>query len=192
MVTGLIWLDVVAAVFGVILVNKFFTKRSSALPPGPSRLPLLGNLLDMPTSHEWLTFAEWGKKWGMESHVVSLFNLFIDLSVLPGPMTTVSVFGQTMIIVNSAKTANDMMDKKSAIYSDRPVMQMGGELVGWKDTLVLVPYGDRFRNYRKFFHQVIGSNSSVSLFYPTEELETHRFLKSVLKNPDELVAHIRQ
>lgn len=125
-------------------------------------------------------------------NLMSYLSSFIDLSVLPGPMTTVSVFGQTMIIVNSAKTANDMMDKKSAIYSDRPVMQMGGELVGWKDTLVLVPYGDRFRNYRKFFHQVIGSNSSVSLFYPTEELETHRFLKSVLKNPDELVAHIRQ
>jgi hypothetical protein len=65
MVTGLIWLDVVAAVFSVILVKKFFTKRSGALPPGPSKLPILENLLDMPTSHEWLTFAEWGKKWGM-------------------------------------------------------------------------------------------------------------------------------
>jgi hypothetical protein len=119
-------------------------------------------------------------------------QLIIDVSVLLGPMTTVSVFGQPMIVVNSSKTAIDILDKKSAIYSDRPVMPMGGELVGWKDTLVLVPYGDRFRNYRKYFHQVIGSNSSVSLFYPIEELETHRFLKSVLKNPDELVPHIRQ
>lgn len=191
MITGLIWLDVVATVFGIILVKKLFTKHSSALPPGPSKLPILENLLDMPTSHEWITFAEWGKKWGMELHVVFLFNCSLT-SVLLGPMTTVSVFGQPMIIVNSAKTAMDMMDKKSGIYSDRPVMPMGGELVGWKDTLVLVPYGDRFRNYRKFFHQVIGSNSSVSLFYPIEELETHRFLKSVLKNPDELVTHIRQ
>ena len=125
------------------------------------------------------------------SYRISL-RLLIDLFVLLGPMTTVSVFGQPMIIVNKAKPAIDMMDKKSAIYSDRPVMPMGGELVGWKDTLVLVPYGDRFRNYRKFFHQVIGSNASVSLFYPIEELETHRFLKSVLKTPDELVTHIRQ
>ena len=97
-----------------------------------------------------------------------------------------------MIIVNSATTAMDMMDKKSAIYSDRPVLQMGGELVGWKDTLVLVPYGDRFRNYRKFFYQVIGSNSSMARFHPVEELETRRFLKSVYRNPDGLVTHIRQ
>jgi hypothetical protein len=85
-----------------------------------------------------------------------------------------------------------MLDKKSAIYSDRPVMQMGGELVGWKNTLVMIPYGERFRNYRKFFHQTIGSHSSMSLFYPVEELETSRFLKALLKNPDDLVTHIRQ
>ena len=77
MVTGLIWLDVVAAVVGVILVKNLFTKRPSALPPGPKKLPLLENLLDMPTSHEWLTFAEWGKKWGNGSFMpsLSLLNL---------------------------------------------------------------------------------------------------------------------
>ena len=129
---------------------------------------------------------------GYASSCRTSLQLLIALSVLLGPMTTVSVFGQSMIVVNKAKTAIDMMDKKSAIYSDRPVMQMGGELVGWKNTFVLVPYGERFRNYRKFFHQVIGSNSSVSLFHPIEELETHRFLKSVLKNPNGLATHIRQ
>ena len=133
-----------------------------------------------------------GERNGVRIFTSYFSQLLNDLCVLLGPMTTVSVFGQPMIVVNSAKIAIDMMDKKSAIYSDRPVMPMGGELVGWKDTLILVPYGDRFRNYRKFFHQVIGSNSSVSAFQPIEELETHRFLKSVLKTPDELVTHIRQ
>ena len=107
-------------------------------------------------------------------------------------MVSVSVFGQQMIIVNSAKTAGDILDKKSSIYSDRPIMQMGGELVGWKDTLVLVPYGERFRNYRKFFHQVIGTPSSMTRFLPAEETETRKFLKSVLANPDDLAAHVRK
>ena len=119
------------------------------------------------------------------------FFFLIHCFVL-GALVSVSVFGQPMIIVNSAKTAKEMMDKKSAVYSDRPVLQMGGELVGWKNTLVLIPYGERFRNYRKFFHQTIGSHASMSLFYPVEELETRRFLKALLKNPDGLVAHIRQ
>jgi hypothetical protein len=28
-------------------------------------LPLIGNLLDLPTDHEWLVYDEWFKKYGM-------------------------------------------------------------------------------------------------------------------------------
>ena len=34
------------------------------LPPGPKGLPLIGNLLNMPSEKEWVTFAEWGNKYG--------------------------------------------------------------------------------------------------------------------------------
>ncbi|KAF9011764.1 cytochrome P450 [Cyathus striatus] len=85
-----------------------------------------------------------------------------------------------------------MMDKKSSIYSDRPILHMGGELVGWKNTLVLVPYGDRFRNYRRLFHQLIGSNGVMAQFHPIEELETHRFLKRLLSRPQALAEHVRK
>jgi hypothetical protein len=107
-------------------------------------------------------------------------------------MVSVSVFGQHYIIVNSAKTAVELLEKKSRIYSDRPVLQMGGELVGWKDTLVLLPYGHRFRNYRKMFHKVIGTSEAMSKFHHIEEMETHRFLKYILAKPDELGSHIRK
>jgi hypothetical protein len=107
-------------------------------------------------------------------------------------MVSVSVFGQQMIILNSAQTAIEMLDKKSSIYSDRPIIPMGGELVGWKNTLVLLPYGDRFRNYRKLFHQTIGTMSSMSNFHGAEEMEARKFLKSVLAKPDDLAAHVRK
>jgi len=97
-----------------------------------------------------------------------------------------------MVILNSAKTAAEMLDKKSSIYSDRPVIQMGGELVGWKNSLAFLPYGEQFRNYRKFFHQLIGNVPSASLFYPVEELETNRLLKRIAENPDDLAAHVRK
>lgn len=34
------------------------------LPPGPPRLPLVGNLLQMPKSHDWLTYEAWAKEFG--------------------------------------------------------------------------------------------------------------------------------
>lgn len=109
-----------------------------------------------------------------------------------GDIASVSVFGQQMIILNSAEAASAMLDKKSSLYSDRPILQMGGELVGWKNTLVLVPYGERFRNYRRLFHQVIGTQSAMSNFYPIEEKEARNFLKQVLADPDALAKHVRR
>lgn len=33
-------------------------------PPGPVALPIIGNVLDMPKSQEWLKAAEWAKTYG--------------------------------------------------------------------------------------------------------------------------------
>lgn len=89
---------------------------------------------------------------------------------------------------------------------------MAGELVGWKNTLgrclnskpwvifangphlilVLLPYGARFRRYRKLFHNLIGSQCTIKKFLPAEELETRRFLRRVLAKPSDLSTHIRK
>ncbi|KAJ3503676.1 hypothetical protein NLJ89_g8327 [Agrocybe chaxingu] len=165
-------LDVALFVLGVFLVNRFVKRKSAPLPPGPRKLPLLENLLDMPTTHEWLKFAEWGEKWG--------------------DIVSVSVLGQPIIIVNSAKAAMEMLDKKSLIYSDRSEVVMGGELVGWKDALVMLPYGERLRKYRRMLHHVVGTPAAVSEFHQVEEKETRHFLKLVLAEPDLLAEHIRR
>ena len=35
------------------------------LPPGPKKLPFIGNLLSMPSGAEWETFAKWGKEYSL-------------------------------------------------------------------------------------------------------------------------------
>lgn len=166
-------IDLGLGLVGIFVIRQLFRRRPIApLPPGPRSWPLLGNLLNMPTSKEWVTFANWGEKWG--------------------DLVSVSVFGQKMMIVNSAEVATELLEKRGSIYSDRPVMEMGGEMVGWKNTLVLVPYGERFRSYRRYFHQLIGSSISMSHFHPIEEAETHNFLKHLLSEPQDLAKHIRK
>ena len=97
-----------------------------------------------------------------------------------------------MIILNSPELAIQMLEKKSSVYSDRPKMVFGGEMVGWNQTLVLTPYGDRFREYRRFMHQLIGGRTQVKRFHSLSEMETHKFLKRVLGSPDQVQDHIRQ
>lgn len=48
-----------------LLYRAFVGKNARApLPPGPKGLPIIGNVLDMPKSFEWVTFIEWSRKWG--------------------------------------------------------------------------------------------------------------------------------
>jgi cytochrome P450 len=125
----------------------------------------------MPRIKPWLTFAEWGEKYGAISHV--------------------EILGQHIIVLNSVKSAVDMLDKKGTVYSDRPILPMGSELVGWKNALGLLPYGDHFRQYRKNISQIMGNRAALDVYHPIEEIETRRFLKRVFSNPDQLQAHVR-
>jgi hypothetical protein len=79
MVTVITFLLIVDISLGVcalmVLRLLFYVKRTPPLPPGPKRYPLIGNVLDMPTEQEWLTFAKWGDIWGMLSFFLSRPNL---------------------------------------------------------------------------------------------------------------------
>ncbi|KAK0234231.1 cytochrome P450 [Armillaria fumosa] len=167
--------DISIAFVGLILAWYLFrkTRRSTApLPPGPRGLPFIGNLLDMPSEKEWLTFAKWGEKYG--------------------DITSVSILGKRMVVINSVPIAIALLDKKSLISSDRPFFAMSGELIGWKNGLALMPYDSRFRNLRRLAHQLFGTNAAMKQFLPMVELETHRFLKRISAKPEELSAHIRK
>jgi hypothetical protein len=78
--------------------------RRLPLPPGPKPLPLLGNLFDIPASRDYEIYTEWGKDYGDVVHV--------------------NMLGQHLIILNSIEAANELLDQRSAIYSDRPFIPM--------------------------------------------------------------------
>ncbi|KAG2066224.1 cytochrome P450 [Suillus decipiens] len=165
------WLDLCLAAIGAYLVKQVLNMNSASYPPGPRGWPLVGNIRAIPEIKPWLTFTEWGKKYGPISHI--------------------EVLGQHIIVLNSAKSAVDMLDKKGTVYSDRPILPMAGELVGWKHVVGLLPYGDRFRQHRKYIHQIIGNRAALHVYHPIEEIETRRFLKRVFSNPEQLRAHVR-
>jgi hypothetical protein len=95
-----------------------------------------------------------------------------------------------MIIVNSFEVM-DELDKKGSLYSNRPRLEMGGELVGYNETLVLMPYGSRFRTFRKYFANFLGPGAIEKQSHVIEH-ETHRFLRRQLSKPDDLMQNLRK
>ncbi|KAJ7761965.1 cytochrome P450 [Mycena maculata] len=162
--------DAAFAALVVFLLKRILVRRKSPLPPGPR--PWLGVFaLPSGTDREWCTYGKWAEKWG--------------------DITSITVFGQPVIVLNSLEAATQVLEKKSSIYSDRPTFQMCGELVGWKRGMALLAYGTpQFRRYRKYFHQLFGSHANFSKFHPIEVDEYRKFLQRLLESPESFLSHI--
>ncbi|KAI5984276.1 cytochrome P450 [Pisolithus albus] len=133
------------------------------LPPGPKGLPWIGNVLDIDASQPWVTYEEWGKRYG--------------------DLTYSQVLGKEYIIVNSKKVADELLDQRSSIYSDRPRVPLG---LGF--TTPTLPYGEEWRQHRKALHLVL--NRRESLKYGTMRLQrVHGLLANLLATPQNYEDH---
>ncbi|KIJ65809.1 hypothetical protein HYDPIDRAFT_109838 [Hydnomerulius pinastri MD-312] len=155
---------------GVLL----FRARSSGtrLPPGPKGLPLLGNVADLPTTQPWVTFAELGRKYG--------------------GIVYLNALGNSIIILNDAKYALDMLDKKGRKYSDRPTLIMAGDLVGWGEGPALIPLSETWSEYRRLFAQFMGSKSKIDGFQSVLQDEARILINNIRTHPEEWIKHGRR
>jgi hypothetical protein len=55
-------------------------------------------------------------------HICDLIESFV------GPISSISVLGTTYIIINDTQVCFELLDKRSSIYSNRPIFHYGGEL----------------------------------------------------------------
>lgn len=101
------------------------------------------------------------------------------------------MFRQRIVLLSSAEHAVNLLDKRSATYSDRPQLVLACEMVGWDKTLALMPYGDVWRSVRKYFHNIVGSRE-LGKFLPMIENESFKLLRNLLRDPQNFLEHARR
>jgi cytochrome P450 len=161
------------------------------LPPGPPGLPLLGNLLDWPTSDQWVTLSNWAEVYGGCGNGLSGMHRYNTSS---GDIIYANVLGTNMVVLNSVKVATDLLSQKGAIYSDRARFHFVAKLVGWEHDNVFMDLGPDLKESRRLVMQELGPRGKLKELSHTTESETKMFLGRLLDNPssDAIYDHIRR
>lgn len=110
---------------------------------------------------------------------------------LPGNIMSIKIFGQPIIIISSAKVVEDLLEKRSTVYSNRPVLTFAGEIVGWSNCIALLQCDHRFREFRKYMNRLIGTKAAMEKFDPLMEHETAKFLARIMADPGSFSQQIR-
>ncbi|KAH7913776.1 cytochrome P450 [Hygrophoropsis aurantiaca] len=159
-----------AVVFAVAFVisNRKKKREGPPLPPGPPPTPLVGNIVGLDPASPWLSYATWGKEYG--------------------PLLYTRFFSQEMIVINSEKIAKALMENRSHIYSDRPVIATT-EPLGLGFNMVLFRYGARWRQHRRIFHQAVRPDAVIA-YRPLQMQKGYQLLLDLLATPDDHVQHL--
>lgn len=147
-------------------------KFRSRLPPGPPCLPIVGNLLDLPPKGT-PEFLHWFK------HKDTY-----------GPISSVTVMGQTLVVFHDKEAANVIMGKKATKTSGRPFLHFAS-LCGFTKFLISHQYNDTYRKHRKLVHQQIGTKTLSAAFNPIQDKEALRFVLRTFDDPTGMMGHLK-
>ncbi|KAK7466159.1 hypothetical protein VKT23_004882 [Stygiomarasmius scandens] len=138
-------------------IAAYTRRRKPPYPPGPRGHPYIG-LASPPFKKAWLTYIEWGKKYGDLIHFTR--------------------FGQHYLILNSIEAADAILQKNARFTSDRPTSSPLDQISGWGRLLVMSRYTEEWRTDRKMFHQNFRPEVGAQ-FHPSQIQGIRKFISEL-------------
>ncbi|KAE9397733.1 cytochrome P450 [Gymnopus androsaceus JB14] len=160
----------VGGVLIYLLWSKGLNKKRYASFPGPPGLPLLGNVHQL-GQQQHLKYTEWHAQYG--------------------PIIQLNFAGKPVLVVGNAKIAADLMDRRSAIYSDRPRFIMSSEILMGGMNMAFARYGDRWKRMKSAATQCLTFNIAQE-YTPLQEIESLLLLRALIDAKGDVDGPVRR
>jgi len=123
-----------------------------------------------------------------------------------GGIAHLKVLGQSLIILNSHKTAMEVLDKRGAIHSGRPRFPLAEMYehpfdisdglitlpvisLGFVQALVFLEYGEDFRLHRRMMSKYFVKDKILE-HHPIQVREARILVRNLVSNPDKRSDHL--
>ncbi|XP_052181449.1 cytochrome P450 71A1-like [Diospyros lotus] len=137
------------------------SKGRFQLPPGPPRLPFVGNLHQLDKS--------------------ALYRHLWQLSKIYGPLMSLQLGSRPILVVSSAKMAKQFLKTHDAQFAGRPSMVGQLKLSYNALDLAFAPFDDYWREMRKICNLHLFSAKRVQSFRSIREDEVSKMIKKINK-----------
>ncbi|CAL4985303.1 unnamed protein product [Urochloa decumbens] len=142
------------------LKSLLVTKPKHNLPPGPWRLPVIGNL------HHLITGP-------------NIQRAMCRLSQKHGAIMALQLGELPVMVVSSPQAAQEVMKTHDVAFSDRHVSASSSALSFGGNDIAFAPYGERWRQLRKICTIELLSAARVLSFRHIREEEVSRFMENL-------------
>ncbi|KIK56965.1 hypothetical protein GYMLUDRAFT_247492 [Collybiopsis luxurians FD-317 M1] len=151
---------------------QLFRQRRPPLPPGPTLIPLIGNLLIVPQKRLHLKYTEWAKTYG------DVFRL--------------KVMNNTIIVINTPTLVHKLFDLKSVSSSNRPKSIIAGMIAPNNVHMATGRYAnDTWKSSRKAAAYAL-SPESVKTRSAYQYAEATQLMNDLLHSPELWFDHLRR
>ncbi|OIW07005.1 hypothetical protein TanjilG_02639 [Lupinus angustifolius] len=139
----------------------FQTRRSKSFPPGPTYLPVIGNLHQL---------------------IQPLHCTFYGLSQKYGQIFSLVFGSHLVVVVSSLSIVQECFTKNDIILSQRPKLLIG-KYIGYNYTAVgFSPYGDHWRNLRRIISLEVLSSHRLNSSLEIRRDEIMRLMQKLAKD----------
>ncbi|KAM6571309.1 hypothetical protein CsatA_015389 [Cannabis sativa] len=150
----------------VIISNS----SSSKLPPGPWKLPIVGNIHQL-----------------MIGSSLLLHQTLRNLAKKHGPLMYLKFGNVPTIVISSTEYAKQVMRVHDVNFSSRPSILFSKVMLYDGAGLAFAPYNEHWRQLRRIFMQELLSTTRIQCFKSIREEEMSNFIESISSNVGDVI-----